>query len=148
MGAGEELPALAALVSKLGLDNLVALPGPMPRAALLQLYPRASVFAAPCVVGGDGNRDGLPTVLIEAMALGVPAVATPVTGIPELVRHEETGLLVPEGDPAALAAAIARMLDDPARAADMANRARARVVQAFDLRANVAELARLFQAVA
>ena len=87
--------------------------------------PRAAVLAAPCVTGTDGNADGLPTVLLEAMALGTPVVATPVTGIPELVRHGETGLLVPERDPRALADALATLLDDQALGAGLALQGRA-----------------------
>lgn len=143
VGSGEEAARLAVLAEGLGAGH-ASLDGPLPREALLELYPRASVFAAPCVVGADGNRDGLPTVLIEAMALGVPVVATPVTGIPELVVHEETGLLVPERDPAALAAAIRRLLADRALAARLAAAARARVEAHFDLGRNVSALHRLF----
>lgn len=144
VGGGEEAGRLADLIDALGASEHVSLEGPRPREELLDLYPRASVFAAPCVVGGDGNRDGLPTVLIEAMALGVPVVATPVTGIPELVTHEETGLLVPERDPVALAAAIRRLVEDRALAARLASAARARVEAQFDLGRNVAVLHRLF----
>jgi len=144
VGKGEQEHPLKGLVRDFGLDPWVEMPGPLPREALVKLYPRASVFAAPCVVGADGNRDGLPTVLIEAMALGVPVVATPVTGIPELVAHDRTGLLVGERDPVALAAAIRRVLGDPALAGRLAGAARAGVERAFDLRANVAELRALF----
>ena len=98
------------MIAELSLEEHVELTGPLPRETLLELFPRASVVAAPCVVGSDGNRDGLPTVLIEAMALRIPVVATPVTGIPELVEDGRTGLLVPERDPKALADAIGRLL--------------------------------------
>ena len=110
VGKGELKAELETLAHELGVDGDVELAGAIPREALVKLYPRASVFAAPCVVGADGNRDGLPTVLIEAMALRVPVVATPVTGIPELVEHERTGLLVAEHDPRARADALGRLL--------------------------------------
>lgn len=145
VGKGEREAALRRLVDALGVADRVTLAGPMPRDALLGLYPRAAALVAPCVVGADGNRDGLPTVLIEAMALGVPVVSTPVTGIPELVTDGETGLLVDERSPEALAAAIRGLVVDRARAARLADAARARVEHAFDLRANVAQLRRLFE---
>jgi glycosyltransferase involved in cell wall biosynthesis len=99
-------------------------------------------------VGSDGNRDGLPTVLTEAMALKVPVVATPVTGIPELVDDGRTGLIVPERDPAALAAAIRRLIEEPETARRLAKAGRARVERDFDLHANVRELRTLFEAAA
>lgn len=71
IGTGSEEPKLRSLIADLALEDMVELPGPMPREELIRLYPRAGVVAAPCVIGADGNRDGLPTVLIEAMALGV-----------------------------------------------------------------------------
>ena len=93
------------------------------------------------------QRDGLPTVLIEAMALGVPVVSTPVTGVPELVRDGETGRLVAPNNPVELAHAIAIVLDDPAHAREMAAAGRALVEERFDLRRNVAQLRDLFEKV-
>jgi colanic acid/amylovoran biosynthesis glycosyltransferase len=145
VGKGALEPELKALIRSLGLQREVDLAGPLPREALLELYPRASVVAAPCVVGSDGNRDGLPTVLTEAMALGVPVVSTDVTGIPELVEHGRTGLVVPQRDPEVLAAAIRRTLADPASARALAQAGRERVEQDFDLRRNVGGLRRLFE---
>ncbi|HET6550510.1 MAG TPA: glycosyltransferase, partial [Solirubrobacter sp.] len=80
--------------------------GALPQREVRDLVAGAAVLAAPCVVASDGNRDGLPTVLLEAMALGTPCVATRVTGIPEAIRDGSTGLLVPERDAGALAAAL------------------------------------------
>jgi glycosyltransferase involved in cell wall biosynthesis len=148
VGKGPQSATLAELIDTLDLAGRVELAGPVPRERLLGLYRQAAVLAAPCVVGSDGNRDGLPTVLVEAMALGVPVVATTVTGIPELVEDGVTGLLVPERDPDALADAIARLLTDPPLAAALVRRARRRVEESFDLHANVAQLRRLFEEVA
>ena len=145
VGKGELRGALRRRIAELGLEDVVELAGPLPREALLELYPRASVLVAPSVVGADGNRDGLPTVLIEAMALGVPVVSTDVTGIPELVEDGRTGLLVAQHDPAALAAAIGRLLADSAGAAALAAAGRERVQRRFDLRANVAQLRELLE---
>ena len=140
VGSGSDESALRALIDEFSLQDIVHLTGPMPREDLVKLYPRASVFVAPCVIGTDGNRDGLPTVLIEAMALGVPVISTPVTGIPELVRDGETGRLVAPNDPVELSGAIASVLTDPVRARTMAAAGRALVEELFDLRRNVAQL--------
>lgn len=148
VGKGEREEALQSLIREMELEGWAELAGPMPREALLELYPRASVVVAPCVVGADGNRDGLPTVLIEAMALGVPVVSTDVTGIPELVEHGRTGLLAPQHDPEGLAAEIRRVLDDPAAARELARRGRERVEREFDLRENVAQLRGMFEGAA
>ncbi len=137
VGKGENLGALRGLIAQLGLEDSVQLPGPLPRESLLELYPQAALLAAPCVIGDDGNRDGLPTVLLEAAALGVPLVSTPVTGIPELVRDGETGWLVPPRDPAALAQAMARVLSSPEEGGRRALLARRHMETGFDLRRNV-----------
>jgi colanic acid/amylovoran biosynthesis glycosyltransferase len=146
VGIGEQEPELRAAIERLGLGNRVELPGPRPQGDLIKTVRRAAVFAAPCVVGGDGNRDGLPTVLLEAMALGTPCVSTDVTGIPEVLRNGETGLMVPQRDPAALADAIERLLVDPELRVRLAGRARQLVEAEFDVRRNAALLREMFEA--
>jgi len=140
VGTGELEHPLRALIAEHKLEDRVELAGPMPREALITMYPRACVVVAPCVIGADGNRDGLPTVLIEAMALGVPVISTDVTGIPELVQHESTGQIVAQNDPVALAAAIRTTLEQRRHALDMAREGRRLVEVGFDLRRNVADL--------
>ncbi len=139
-GEGPLEADLRAQVAEHALEDRVVLLGPRTQDEVRELVRRAAVMAAPCVVGADGNRDGLPTVLLESLALGTPAVATAVTGIPELVRHGETGLLVPEHDPEALAAGLARILDDETLAADFARRGRALVEACFDVDANAEQM--------
>jgi glycosyltransferase involved in cell wall biosynthesis len=145
VGKGELERDLRALIAKLGLEGQVELAGPIPREQLLAEYTRASVVVAPCVIGTDGNRDGLPTVLVEAMALGVPVVATDLTGIPELVEDGRTGVLVPQRDPEALAEAIRWVLAEPTLAEALGRAGQARVEREFDLRANVARLRHLLE---
>jgi len=122
------------------LGAAVEFTGPLPQHDVIALLQRAAVFAAPCVVAADGDRDGLPTVLLEAMALGTPVVSTPVTGIPEAVLDRITGTLVPQRDPVALAQALRRVLDDPELGRAHARAARTRVEQFFDVRRQAASL--------
>ena len=144
VGTGPLETALGEQVRARGLQDVVRMPGPLPQEQVRDVVSGAAVFAAPCVVGSDGNRDGLPTVLLEAMALGTPCVATPVTGIPEAVRDGDTGLLVPESDTVALAGALGRLLDDSALRVRLAERARALVEAEFDAARAAATLQRLF----
>ncbi|MGH3665647.1 MAG: glycosyltransferase family 4 protein, partial [Egibacteraceae bacterium] len=116
VGTGAEQAVLAKRIAERGVSDRVELLGPRPQGQVRQLVQSAAAFAAPCVVGDDGNRDGLPTVLLEAMALGTPCVSTDVTGIPEVVRHDDTGLQVAQHDAAGLADALERLLTDPALA--------------------------------
>jgi glycosyltransferase involved in cell wall biosynthesis len=148
IGGGPLEEELRRRIQKLGLGSLVELAGPQPLPEVVARVRSASVLAAPCVVGSDGNRDGMPTVLIEAMALGTPCVSTDVTGIPEIVQNERTGLTVPQHDPRALAAAIERLLASPALRRELALRARRLVEEEFDIRRNAARLRRIFAAAA
>ncbi|WOF21770.1 glycosyltransferase family 4 protein [Microbacterium betulae] len=133
-GAGELHDELAGRASSLGLDDVVRMPGPVSQDEVSALLEEADVFAAPCVVGADGNADGLPTVLLEAMAVGVPCVSTSVTGIPEVVVDGRTGILCPPGDAGALAAALRRMAEGEVDAAPLARAARALVESRHDSR--------------
>lgn len=140
VGTGEQEQALRDQVTALGLDAQVRFHGGLPQGQIREVVREAAVLAAPCVVAPDGNRDGLPTVLLESMALGTPCVATPVTGVPEAVWHDDTGLLVPEGDPVALARALARLIDDAWLRERLAARARALVEREFDVHRNSAQV--------
>jgi colanic acid/amylovoran biosynthesis glycosyltransferase len=118
--------------------------GPLPQEQVLEHYRGASVYCLPCVVAGSGDRDGLPTSVLEAMALGVPVVTTAVTGLPEAVIDGQTGLLVAQHDPEALAAAIERLLTDGELAARLAAQARRHVEERFTLERSAAQLRELF----
>ncbi|HHN79103.1 MAG TPA: colanic acid biosynthesis glycosyltransferase WcaL [Phycisphaerales bacterium] len=148
IGDGDERESLETLHRELGLGARVEMTGALPREEVVRRVRRASVMAAPCVVGEDGNRDGLPTVLLEAMALGTPCVSTPVTGIPEVVRDGQTGLMVPERDADALAAALGRVLDEPRFGRALAVRARGLIEDSFDLHRNTAQIRVMFEAAA
>lgn len=136
IGGGVEEAALRAQACRLDLRDRVTFHGPLTQAETRELVRGAAALAAPCIVGADGNRDGLPTVVLEALALGTPVVSTPVTGIPEAVIHDRTGLLVPAGDVGSLADALARLLDDPALRCRLAEAGRRHVEEHFDTRVN------------
>jgi glycosyltransferase involved in cell wall biosynthesis len=129
-------------------DLPVALPGAMSPEQLLDEYRRAGALCMPCRLL-PSDRDGIPNVLVEAMAAGAPVVATAVSGIPELIEHEVNGLLVAPEDPVALADALLRLHDDEALTRRLTQAGRATVKQRFDGERLAQELAGLFrQAVA
>ena len=135
---------LTAQIDRLGLADRVELSGPRPRGEIIAAIRRSAVVATPCVVGSDGNRDGLPTILLEAMALGTPCVSTDVTGIPEVVQHEQTGLIATQHDPSSLADQIERLLDNPALGVTLAERARQLIETEFDIQQNTTQMREIF----
>jgi glycosyltransferase involved in cell wall biosynthesis len=142
-------PLLGELESKAAGARLTAMfLGALPHEQVRALYERASVFCLPCVVASTGDRDGLPTSVLEAMALGVPVVTTGVNGLTETVIDGVTGLIVPEHDPPALADALARLLADTALASRLAEQGRRHVEQGFALERSVSILRSLFPAAA
>jgi glycosyltransferase involved in cell wall biosynthesis/SAM-dependent methyltransferase len=145
IGEGRLRGELQALVEAAGLGAVVSFLPFLTQEALAAWYARAAVVAVPSKVTADGNRDGLPNVAVEAMRCGAPVVATPVGGLSEVVIDGETGLLVPPEDPEALAAGIARILDDP-RAAARLGRAAAAAVAGLDFRRTVEPLVDRFRA--
>ena len=148
IGGGELEGVLRAQISRLGLERHVVLTGPQPQCAVMQAMARASVFVMPCVVGVDGNRDGLPTALLEAMALGTPCVATDVTGIPEVIQDGRTGLIVAQHDASELAVAIERLISDSSLRVRLAEAARRCIETQFDIRCTTSELRAMFAACA
>jgi glycosyltransferase involved in cell wall biosynthesis len=143
VGEGPERAALEAHAAALGLGEVVSLPGARSQEELVELYRRATVLALPSRVLANGDRDGIPNVLVEAMAAGVPVVATAVSGIPELIEHGETGWLLEHPHGGDLADALETLLLDPARRGQLAKGARATVERHFDARRNVRALARM-----
>ena len=145
IGGGVLRKDLDKQVAALGVGDCVHLLGPITRDEVSQRVRRAALMAVPCVVSANGNRDGMPTVLLETMALGTPCIATAVTGIPEIVRDDQTGLITPQHDPASLADAIERLLDDEALGERLATNARQLVEQEFDIHRNTVTMRALFR---
>jgi glycosyltransferase involved in cell wall biosynthesis len=144
VGEGEERPDLEHRIAAHGLGDVVDLVGAQPHDRVLDLVRGADLVVLPSVVTASGKREGVPVALMEALALEVPVVATAISGIPELVVHGRTGLLVPPADPDALAGAITRIGRDPALARRLAEAGRRHVADRYDRRRNVARLAALF----
>jgi glycosyltransferase involved in cell wall biosynthesis len=143
---GAEYARIKGLIEASSLQNVISLKGPVSQAELRQLYAAADLFVLPCQVMDDGDRDGIPNVLAEAMAVGLPVVSTAISGIPELVAHGHDGLLVPERDSLALATAMQRLLASPQLRADLGRAARAKICTVFDSRKTTLRLKDLFLA--
>ena len=126
------------------LDDIVRMVGPMSQSDVKRKIREAALLAAPCVHAEDADRDGLPTILLESMALGTPCISTPVTGIPEVLRHLDTGIMVAERDSEELADACATLLVDKSLADTLTRGARQLIEQRFDIDKNSAEIRALF----
>jgi glycosyltransferase involved in cell wall biosynthesis len=146
IGDGQDREKILGLVRRLGLDAVCRWLGTQPHRVVLEHYRCADLFVLGCEVADDGDRDGIPNVLFESMAMGVPVVATGVSAIPELVEPGETGLLVPPGNPEELADAMRLMLTDSGLRQRVIPAARARVLRDFDNRALVGRLADIYRA--
>lgn len=144
VGEGEERDALRRQIIEAGLEPQVVLAGGLSHHDTIDMLRTATVCVLPCIVAPDGDRDGLPTVLLEAFALGVPVVSTTVSGVPEIVEHGESGLLVPPMDSIKLAAAIEALLSSRALRERCALAGVARARTDFNLATNVAQLRQLF----
>ena len=146
IGAGPRLAALQAHAARLGLHERIRWLGARAHDDVLAAYRDADLFVLPCRIGDDGDRDGLPNVLLEAQSQRVACLSTHVSGIPELIVDGETGVLVPPRDARALADALAALMDDPARRRALAAGGYARTTQSFSLAHGGERLAARFDA--
>jgi len=140
VGTGPEEQALTALTAELGIQQQVDWQGAVANPQVLELLRQADVFALPCRVDARGDRDGIPVALMEAMAAGLPVVAGELPALRELIRHEQTGLLVPPDDPTALAQALARLATDRTLCARLVAAGQRRLAEEFSLATNVERL--------
>jgi colanic acid/amylovoran biosynthesis glycosyltransferase len=144
VGDGPLHSDLAAQISAAQLSGKVNLLGPRKQEQLIDLMQTATIMALPCIVTESGDRDGLPTVLLEALASGLPCVSTTVSGVPEIIDDGENGYLAEPGDAQELADKIAFLLGQPILCAAFARAGRAKAEREFDLSANTAILKGLF----
>ena len=111
---------------------------------VLGKYREPDIFILPSVIAEDGSRDITPNVLIEAMAMKIPVISTTVTGIPEIVENEVSGILVPPNDENALAEAIIKLIHDSNLRNELGENARKRIEERFDSNKNIGQYVDLF----
>jgi glycosyltransferase involved in cell wall biosynthesis len=144
IGGGEELKKLKRRARALGIAARVAWIGAQDQQVVLAAYRSADLFVLPCRIAGNGDRDGLPNVLAEAQSQGLACISTAISGVPELIRDGETGLLVAPDDPQALAVAIERLISEPALRDKLGAAGERRVREHFDMNAGLSRLVALF----
>ena len=137
---------LVNLIKELKLEDTVKLHGAVTQEELRDIYKKATLFALPCLVVDNGDRDGIPNVLVEAMSMRVPVISTDISGIPELIDNNVNGLLVPEKNAVAMADAIEKLLTDPTLREQLRDAGRARVCKDFDSQITTLDLKDLFVA--
>jgi glycosyltransferase involved in cell wall biosynthesis len=144
IGGGPQLPALRRQAQRLGIADRIEWLGAQPQEVVLRHYRAADLFVLASRIAADGDRDGLPNVLLEAQSQRLAVIATRISAIPELVEHAATGVLVPPDDAPALSDALRQLIADPARRAGLAAAGFERVHRCFDLRTCVGALAARF----
>ena len=144
IGEGEERQALEKLIASRQLGNHVILLGAKTQDQVAILLKTAHCYVQPSIIMPSGKMEGIPVALMEAMAAGLPVVATAISGIPELVRCGKTGYTLAPGAPGQLAALIAQVHQYPGQAVERAENARRLVMDEFNLEKNARRLSRLF----
>ncbi len=145
IGEGPLERALRDQIMGAGLTTVITLTGPLPQGEVIERLTRSALFALPCVAEVGGGMDNLPTVVMEAMAAGLPVISTALGGVPEMVRDGITGLLVPEHQPVALADALAQILADQRLARSLGEAGRKRAAELFAINKSAEALRALFQ---
>ncbi|MDO9087613.1 MAG: glycosyltransferase [Anaerolineaceae bacterium] len=145
VGSGPLYEQLQACINGLGLHECVTLLGSLKQNEILDLYRQSDISVLACVEAKSGDKDGIPVALMEAMAMQVPVISTPVAGIPELIDSEENGLLVPEHDVTALAIAMERLINDLELRNKLGLKARKTIIARFDIHQTSDLLVGIFQ---
>jgi glycosyltransferase involved in cell wall biosynthesis len=143
IGEGKTRAAIEEQIARLGLGDRISLLGLQPRDRVSELVSAADVVVMPSITASDGHQEGIPVALMEALATERPVVATAISGIPELVIDGQTGLLTPERDSNALAAALLRLCQEPELRRALGAAGRAKVLAEFDMTRTAAQLKRM-----
>jgi glycosyltransferase involved in cell wall biosynthesis len=145
VGTGPEEQTLQTLAKQLKLNGRIQFLGDVHDADLLDLYEKSALFVLPCVISSDGDRDGIPVALMEAMSMELPVISTSISGIPELVKDGVNGLLVKPKDSRSLAAAIEKLLMDPETCERMGKDGRRTIQEQFNIKKSASALKEIFQ---
>ena len=145
IGDGDERRETLDRIAALGLADRTRWLGTLPHDVVRDHYRQADLFVLGCEIAANGDRDGIPNVLAESLAMGVPVVATRVSAIPEIITDGETGLLVAPGRPDQMAAAMVRALEEPDLRRRIVDAGRRRVRESFDNEKLVQDLVPLFK---
>ncbi|WP_020679896.1 glycosyltransferase family 4 protein [Marinobacterium rhizophilum] len=144
IGGGPLLGGLKQQAQALGIDQRIQWLGALPQKQVLESYRTSDLFVLASKIVDDGDRDGLPNVLMEAQSQGLCCLSTSISGIPELIEHQRTGWLVEPGDATGLTAALQRLLHDPALRTTLGQAGQQRVQRVFDVERGIDQLAELF----
>lgn len=144
IGEGPLRQQLQLQIAEAGLSDRLTLTGALPHHQVIESYRQASIFALPCITASDGDRDGIPNVVLEAMAMALPVVSTRHSGVPEAVEDGVSGILVAPGDVTELTDALARLLDDADLRSKMGLVGREIVIERFDVTVNAKALMERF----
>lgn len=144
IGKGKNSSRLDDLVNDLGVRDYIKLVKPLRQEKLVEFYQNSKIFVLPCIIARDGDRDGIPNVLAEAMAMEIPVISTKLPNIAELIEDGKDGILVPERNARVLADTIEKLLSDAGKRKKMEKNAREKVTKEFDAKEHIKKLAALF----
>jgi glycosyltransferase involved in cell wall biosynthesis len=145
IGDGDDRDQIMALIKELELGTECQWLGTQTHEEVLKQFKKSDLFVLGCEIAANGDRDGIPNVIVESLAMGIPALSTHVSAIPEILIHEQTGLIVPPKDPAAMAEAMERILTDSALRKKIIAEGKKRVATQFDNKLLIQELAQIFR---
>ncbi len=144
IGEGPLESKLRDQIASAGLEEMVSLVGPETQSQIALRLAHATIFVLPCIHEQGGGMDNLPTVIMEAMAAGLPVISTPIAGVPEMVENGVNGFLVPEHDPDAISSAIKHLISDPEHARSLGDRGREIAREKFSIETSVHALRQVF----
>ena len=144
VGSGPLEDELKSLVSELNLNEIVKFPGPLPPDEVVKKMAHSHMLVQPCVRSKNGDQDGIPNVLMEAMWLGVPVISTNISGIPELVEDGKTGLLADPENPEQISDAILNIISEPDLAKQLSKAGKQKVYKEFNVDIEAQKLMELF----